>query len=119
MDTVEHRFVGLDVPIGGGCPHCVGRGLFGLVQHHLWDLLLDALRNHADFHALSVSRAARVCQPLFSPVVLHHLHGRDGVCQATDAAPIGTHSNSAEAPSAAAVREETSSWSAGGEFAPG
>ena len=42
-----------------------------------------------------------------------------GVCQATDAAPIGTHSNSAEAPSAAAVREETSSWSAGGEFAPG
>jgi hypothetical protein len=42
-----------------------------------------------------------------------------GVCQATEAAPIGTRSSSADAPSAAAVREETSSWSAGREFAPG
>ena len=42
-----------------------------------------------------------------------------GVCHATEAAPIGTRSDSTEAPSAAAVREETSSWSAGREFAPG
>jgi len=75
-DWIGYRLLRLYVPTGGGCPHCVGCCLLGLVRHHLRDLLLDAPGHHADLQALPVRRAARERPPLFSPVIFHHLHGR-------------------------------------------